>query len=101
MTNIAHLPAPRNTNANTIVADVRAELALADETQGKLAAALGQNEMWLSRRLKSAPAFTTDEVQAIADYFGIPVGDLFAKKDRPRRNTGVGPAGIEPTTSTV
>lgn len=117
MTNTAGARNPTPKSANAIVAaNVRAEIGRADITQSELATALSQNDMWLSRRLKSNPAFSTDEVQAIADYFDVTPGELFVEKVRKPRGGGtslvdatrrrslhalVGPTGLEPMTSTV
>lgn len=52
MNNLAHIhTALQNTANATVAANVRAELGFAGLGQTDLAAALGQNDMWLSRRL--------------------------------------------------
>ncbi|MBX3435929.1 MAG: hypothetical protein KF861_00340 [Planctomycetaceae bacterium] len=100
MNNLAHIHTAMQNDANTIVAaNIRAELGLAGLAQTDLASALGQNDMWLSRRMKGSPDFSVVEVQAVADYFAVEPGDLFKKRTRPTRP--VGPTGIEPMTSTV
>ena len=100
MNNLAHIHTALQNSANaTVAANVRAELGFAGIGQTHLASALGQSDMWLSRRMKGAPDFSVVEVQAIADYFDLELGDLFKARTRPTRP--VGPAGIEPTTSTV
>lgn len=84
MTNLAHLP--KQNDANSVVAaNIRAELGLLGRNQAALAKHLGENEMWLSRRMRSNPPFNTNEVAVIADYFGVTVGDLFTRRDRPNR----------------
>lgn len=71
------------TSANdTVAGNIRAELARSGSRPADLARALGENEMWLSRRLASKVAFSTNEVQAIADILDVEVGYLFSK---PRR----------------
>jgi transcriptional regulator with XRE-family HTH domain len=112
--NSAQLQSTHRVNANAIVAaNVRAEIGRANISQSDLASALGENDMWLSRRLNSRPAFSTDEVQAIADYFNIKPGELFIEHRRPgnggaRKIVGitaakswkplVGRMGLEPMT---
>lgn len=101
MTNIAPMPARGSSEAAnaTVAANIRAELGYADIKQSVLAAALGQNEMWLSRRLNSKNPFTTNEVQAIADYFGIEVGDLFQRRSRATRETKPAPSDYKSAVS--
>ena len=72
----------------TVAQNIRAELALADATQADVASYLGRNEMWFSRRMNGSPAFSTNEIQAVADFFGIKPGALFEKADRPGRASG-------------
>lgn len=65
---------------NQVVAtNVRAILSANDVDQAWLADALGQNQMWLSRRLSdsNAATFSTDEVAQVAEILNVPVGDLF------------------------
>lgn len=70
---------------STVAANIRAELSRGGLTQADLAHFMGENEMWISRRMKGAPAFSTNEVQAAADYLGVSVGDLFIAHSRPSR----------------
>lgn len=89
MTDLAEAPA--HLTANEIVAkNVRGELGLAGISQAALAAELGETEMWLSRRLNNVVQFSANDVQAIANVFGIPPGDLFIEKVR---RAGVGAIG--------
>lgn len=112
MTNALATGDTRKTDANeTVASNIRAELARVNSKPAELARLLGENEMWLSRRLGNKVAFSTNDVQQIADILGVSVGTLFEER---RRASGgalgvrtlylvdeVGPAGIEPTTSTV
>lgn len=100
-----------DTDYNRIVAgNIRAELARADISQVKAAAALGVTEMWISRRLKGRTPLDANDIALFARYLGVPVSTFFETIDRPVRAGSadmrgnlylVGPAGIEPTTSTV
>lgn len=109
---------PDTINGNQVVAaNIRAELGYADIGQGELAAAIEMSDMAMSRRMseKYAAEFSAGEIARIAYVFGIEPGELFKSRERKtprpgagagRRNlylldSGVGPAGIEPTTSTV
>ncbi len=104
--------APRLATANeTVASNIRAELARIDSRPADLARTLGENEMWLSRRLSNKVMFSTNDVQEIAEILGVSVGTLFERRTPSvggrlmRRHLYlmdvVGPAGIEPTTSTV
>ena len=103
MSNIASLPQPAS-NGNTLVAaNIRAELAYAGTSQTALAHTLGLSDMALSRRLSDryAAEFSATEIMVAANFFGVDPGALFTNRRRPQRPDPVGPAGIEPTTSTV
>lgn len=95
----------RSTGGNAIVAaNVRAQIAYADMNQGQLAEILGLSKMAASRRLNDETEFSAGEILLVADYFGIEPGDLFIRRGgvQPSPPTAlVGPAGTEPTTSTV
>lgn len=76
MINITAMPAMDNTTA-VVTANVRAEMGRADMKAVQLAAAMGQNEMWLSRRLKGHVTFDVVDIQKIANVLHVPVGRLF------------------------
>lgn len=67
-----------STTVLTIAANVRAEVARFGLTDAEFAADLGMTAMSVSRRLNGHTPFTTAEVDAIAAYFGVPVGDFFS-----------------------
>jgi transcriptional regulator with XRE-family HTH domain len=120
MSNAPAEASPAN-GANVIVAaNIRAELARRNRSQGQLAAHLGMSEMKLSRRMLSHPEFTSSEIVAVAEYFGLTPGELFidyqdgAKRaigggrtlygvgtNIHRTLTSVGMGGLEPPTSSV
>ncbi|WP_203911137.1 helix-turn-helix domain-containing protein [Rhizocola hellebori] len=54
-----------------------------DLKQSELAARLGVNEMWLSRRLRGAQPIDLNDLQRIAETLGVEVTDLL-----PRPNEG-------------
>ena len=119
MSNTAETTTTPVLDGNSVVAaNIRAELGYADIGQGDLAQMLGLSDMAMTRRLsdKYAAEFSASEIAKIASVFGVDPGELFKARERKtprpgagarRRNIylldgfGVGPAGIEPTTSTV
>ena len=75
-----------------------------------MADVLGLSKMAVSRRLNDDTEFTADEIVLIANYFEIEPGELFIERNtRKTKKTptpkgegqNVGPAGFDPTTSTV
>lgn len=98
MSNVAHLHTPRhNDGAEIVASNVRGLLGYHGRTQAQLARALGVNEMYISRRASGATEFKASEIVAVADYFGIHPGELFAN----RGGGVVGSDGFEPPTSSV
>ncbi len=94
--NISYMPSRLNNDANAIVAgNIRAEIGRAGINQDRLAVELGVTPMWLSRRLRGSTDFSTTEIQAIADYFGVTAGDLFTRHERklPLMDSNHQPAG--------
>jgi transcriptional regulator with XRE-family HTH domain len=59
-----------------IAAEVRAELARKNRSQGDLCAALGWSEAYLSRRLTGAVSFRIDELERIAAELGVPLKQI-------------------------
>ncbi|MGW9021296.1 helix-turn-helix domain-containing protein [Leucobacter chromiiresistens] len=81
MRSIAQINTSRSNGGNRLVAaNIRAELAYAEMTQGALAEALGLSAMAVSRRLKDQTEFTAGEIVTAAELFGIAPGDLFASR---------------------
>ncbi|WP_368731381.1 helix-turn-helix domain-containing protein [Leucobacter sp. OAMSW11] len=64
-------------------------------SQTSFAPELGIGQAALSMKLRGRRGWSADELRTIARYFGVSTDYLFGLSD------GVGPAGIEPTTSTV
>ncbi len=56
---------------------VRAEMARQKVTDTMLAAHLGQNQQWFSRRKLGHVAFDAAELLVIADYLGLPITHFF------------------------
>lgn len=65
------------TTPSQVAAAVRAEIARAGLSHRKLAAAMGINRGVLHRRLNGTVRFRADELQAIADYLGVPVSRFY------------------------
>ena len=56
--------------------EIRAEMARRRLSQTDLASALGWTQVALSRRLTSAVALSTDEIEHIAEVLHVPVDQL-------------------------
>ncbi|HWU46142.1 MAG TPA: helix-turn-helix transcriptional regulator [Humibacter sp.] len=116
MSTIAHLP-ERDTTAETIASNIRAEIARAGLTDAEFATRFGLSPMSMSRRLAGITPFTTAEVARAAAFFGVSIESLFTEHPGPIKITrgtagagrrrglylldNVGPAGFEPTTTWV
>lgn len=59
--------------------NIRAELARRKKNQGDLAELLGITRQGISQRLNGQVQLRVGELQAIADYFGVPVTALLDK----------------------
>lgn len=68
----------------TVAANVRAEVARLNLTDAMFAADLGMTSMSMSRRLNGHTPFTIAEIDMIATYFDVPVGDFFVPRSLPR-----------------
>jgi len=92
-------------NAGAIIAgNVRAEVARQRIPQARTAAALGQNQQWLSRRMTGHVEFRISELLILAEFLDVPITDLLPKQKTaaPVRDDGrqaVAGAGFEPATS--
>jgi transcriptional regulator with XRE-family HTH domain len=64
-------------------------------SQSAFAARLGISQSTMSKKLRGERPWFTGELVTAAAALGVTVGSLFGEED------GVGPAGFEPTTSTV
>ncbi|WP_425560968.1 helix-turn-helix domain-containing protein [Leucobacter iarius] len=64
-------------------------------SQTAFAPVLGLTQSGLSPKLRGKRGWSADELRAVASYFGVSIDYLFGI------DNVVGPAGIEPTTSTV
>lgn len=56
-----------------IAGEVRAELARQGRNQAWLAEQLGQNEVWVSRRLKGRVPIAAADLATIADLLSVPI----------------------------
>jgi predicted transcriptional regulator len=65
-----------NTYAESVTAEVRAEMARQRLGQVKMAGLLGWTQATLSRRLTGDVPFATDEIDEVARALGVPVGQL-------------------------
>ncbi len=89
-------PAPLQRSADEIIGErVHQLLWRAQVSQTQFAPVLGLGQAALSLKLRGRRGWGADEVVKASRYFGVSVGYLFGEDDL------VGPAGIEPTTSTV
>ena len=72
---------PRTSLNDAVAKEIRVLLLRRDMRQTELAANLGVNEMWLSRRLRGAQPLDLNDLQRIADALGVEVADLFPRND--------------------
>jgi transcriptional regulator with XRE-family HTH domain len=69
----------RNNHHSTrdiVAGNVRAELARRGVSQAKAAAHLGVSAIWLSRRLTGVVDMRISEVDAFAEFLGVPIEEL-------------------------
>lgn len=64
---------------SAVAAEIRAELARRQWTQVELAAKLGEDQMWLSRRLRAAKPLTLTEFEAICLALSITPAELLGR----------------------
>jgi transcriptional regulator with XRE-family HTH domain len=66
---MTNAPAPSPSRA--VAAEIRAQMARHQMTQGQLARRLGMSPATLSRRLLGVFPFTVDDIYQLADIFGV------------------------------
>ncbi len=71
-----------STLADSVAAEVRAQLARRQLTGTALAAAIGKSEMYVSRRLRGGVAFDLEDVEQVARFLGVAVVDLMPAAER-------------------
>lgn len=65
-------PTPRE----RVAANVRAEVGRRQITQAAVAEVLGKSQQTASKKLRGQVAFDVDELEALAQHFGVPVAAL-------------------------
>ena len=91
MDNALSKPAATDYN-NVVAANIRAELARNGLNQAQAATALGVNEMWISRRLKSGTPLDSNDIAMFARFLKVSIGTLF---EETKKATGGGaPSGL-------
>lgn len=71
-----------STLADTVAAEVRAQLARGQYTGVALAQAIGKSEMYVSRRLRGKVPFDLADLDQIAKFLGVAVHDLMPAPER-------------------
>ena len=66
-----------------ILGNVRAEIARRRLSQTAIAAAMGQNQQWLSRRLIGYVPLSVPELMALAQIIGCSLGSLLPHGETP------------------
>jgi transcriptional regulator with XRE-family HTH domain len=66
--------------AATVAAEIRAEMGRQQKSQEDLADVLGTARSVISLRLNGHRPFKLDEVQRLADYFGVPITALIRER---------------------
>lgn len=61
--------------------EIRKLLIDLDLKQGDLAARIGENEMWVSRRLRGVQEIGLNDLERIADGLNVEVADLLPKRE--------------------
>jgi transcriptional regulator with XRE-family HTH domain len=61
------------TRTERVAAVVRSEMARQLKTQVQLASAVDMTQQAVSRRLRGTTAFSLDELQAVAEFLGVPL----------------------------
>lgn len=74
------------THAQSVAANIRAEMARRRATQGALAAALGVTQQAVSRRLRGDVEFTVTELQIVAETLGVDPARLLTAPPSPARS---------------
>lgn len=71
-----------STLADSVAAEVRAQLARRQLAGSSLAAFIGKSEMYVSRRLRADVPFDLNDLEQIAGFLGIAVADLLPAPER-------------------
>lgn len=80
------------TSLSTFAAEeIRVLLVRRKMKQIELATRLGQNEMWISRRLRGVQPITLDELAQIAEVLGVYPADLLPRSSEGRLITTAAP----------
>lgn len=105
------ITAPVNFNQNRMTHDERVGervmmlMFRARLSQKALGEKVGMTQTAISHKIRGTRKWTLDDLFAVAAAFGVPVSYLIENDEKAPTPKGegsnVGPAGIEPTTSTV
>src|SRR4029077_11575110 len=68
----------------TVAEEVRALMGRHQVSGNRLAVMTGMTQSSMSRRLAGLYPFTVDELEVIADAFGVPITSLFGRPQPPR-----------------
>jgi transcriptional regulator with XRE-family HTH domain len=71
-----------STLADSVAAEVRAQLARQQLTGLALANAIGKSEMYVSRRLRGHVAFDLTDIEQAAQFLGVDVLNLMPAPER-------------------
>jgi len=86
----------RRANAlnEAVAGEIRAALARRRWPAGELARRLGENEMWLSRRLRGSQPMTLSDIERIADTLAMSPSELIASAVRMAAQTTVAKVSV-------
>jgi transcriptional regulator with XRE-family HTH domain len=94
-------PMPQPSDSRSIIAsEIRSLMGRYSRTQGDLADLLEVSQTQVSRRLRGIIPFDSDELMAVANYFGVSVGYLFGESTNPRLGGPDGGIGADDETRT-
>lgn len=71
-----------------VAEEIRALLGRRQMSGAKLARAIDQSEMYVSRRLRGETAFDLDDLERIAEVLGVPVASLLPSAFLPNDRSG-------------
>lgn len=93
---------PGQPTLNALVAgEIRAELARRRMSGRRLALALGETHVWVSRRLAGVTDLRLDDIERIAEVLGVPAWQLLAAAKTAQYGDGITLRMTQPTLTYV
>jgi transcriptional regulator with XRE-family HTH domain len=67
---------PQQTFEDVVIAEIKAEMARQDISQGELGRRVGTSQTWVSKRLTHTVPLRAQEIEQIADALGVSISQL-------------------------